>query len=131
MTWMRFVRCVAAATLSSSLACSTPQTDIVATSTERIGEYYVAQAHAADGRISLQVCTTSGADIDRIAGRIVQQLLNQGYAGVTLELGPAASGGAAEVTRVNWSREHGSRVEAPVTADQQRCRDGHPHGASS
>ena len=126
---MRLVGCGAAATLSSTIACSTPQTDIVATSAERIGEYYVAQAQAADGRLSLQVCTTRGANIDRIAGRIVQQLLNQGYAGVTLELGPPGSGGEAAVTRVIWSRDHGSRVEAAVTADQQRCRD--PHGASS
>ena len=131
MSLMRLAPCVAAVALSSMPACSAPQTDIVATSTERIGEYQVSEARRADGKLSLQVCTAPGANIDRIAARIVQQLLNQGYADVTLELGPPASESQAEVTRVTWSRSQGRRVVSSVSSNLQRCRDGHPHGASS
>jgi hypothetical protein len=131
MSLMRLAPCVAAVALSSMPACSTPQTDIAATSTERIGEYQVTEARRADGQLSLEVCTAAGANIDRIAARIVQQLLNQGYADVTLELGPPPSGSQAEVTRVTWSRDKGRRVVSGVSANLQRCRDRVPHGASS
>jgi hypothetical protein len=121
---------VAAAALSTS-ACSTPLTDIVATSTERTGEYQVAQARRADGRMSLDVCTAPGANIDGIAERIVQQLLNQGYTDVTLELGPPASEVRSSVTRVTWTRDQGRRVESVEPGNRQRCRDWEPHGGSS
>ena len=117
--------------LAAAVACSSPPTDIVATSTEAIGEYHVTEAHRNE-RLVMRACVADGADTDQIAARIVQQLVNHGYSGIELELiGRAAEGGGAAVTKVTWSRTQGRRVEGHSRAAANPCAQQPGHEPSS
>jgi hypothetical protein len=117
--------------IAALVACSPPSTDIVATSTEAVGEYHVIEAQRGD-RLVLRACVAEGADTDRIAARIVQQLVNHGYSGIELELvAPAPQGDGVAVTRVSWNREQGRRIEGQTHASRNPCAQQAVHGRSS
>jgi len=76
---------IAAAALLTASACTPPQTDIVATTTEDVGDYRLIQT--VEGRRLLgRVCVANPTHADEIARRIVQQVASMHYEQVQLEL---------------------------------------------
>ncbi len=121
---------IAAAT--AAFGCTTPHTDIVATSTESTGAYHVIEARRGD-RLFLRACLTKAAEADLIGARLVQQLVNHGYQGIDLELIESAGGdgrGGAAV-KMTWSRDSGSRIEGRTRIEQNPCAAEPAHGSSS
>lgn len=65
--------------------CGTPRTDIVATTTEDVGEFHV-QSSDSGGQLVGQVCIEKRQHADEIVGRIIQQLANHHYRSITLDV---------------------------------------------
>jgi hypothetical protein len=106
------VACLAIAAACVAAACEAPETDIVATSTEAVGNFSLSgavQGNAYEGR----VCVDEPGHADEIARRIVQQLANHQFSTVTLDVyspdGPVA--------RFASGRNGFTRAGAPAAPD--------------
>jgi hypothetical protein len=114
-----------------SAGCSTPPSDIVATSTESTGEYQVVDVRRSD-RLFVRACIGENTDPERVGARLVQQLVDHGYAGIDLELIAPARGHEPRsvVTRITWSPTEGRR-QAARTEEAGRPCPPTVHGTSS
>ena len=99
----------ALATAAAS-ACAPPETDIVDTNTERVGDYSVVAARDGDA-LHANVCVAVPANASSVAHRIVHQLMSRGYRTITLDLYAPPQ---RPVRRVVWTPE--ARTDAPLTA---------------
>jgi len=96
--------------LASASACAPPDTDIVATNTEAVGEYDVLAARDGDA-LHAAVCLTRPKRASRVADRVLQQLMSRGYRTITLDM-YAAPG--RPVQRVVWTPA--ARTDGPIAA---------------
>src|SRR5689334_1368445 len=90
----RHSSCVFAAVIAAAVfmgACRPERTDIVATTSEDVGQYYV-HSTASEGQLVGEVCIDQRQHADEIVTRIVEQLKNHSYQRITLDLfsGPDA-----------------------------------------
>jgi hypothetical protein len=101
---------VGAGALAAALvSCSRPLTDIVATSTEDVGDYEVIDASGTD-RLKATVCVAQTAHAEVIAERLVRQWANHGIDEIALEIvGPPQDGGV-DVVHFTWAAGDGARI---------------------
>jgi dienelactone hydrolase len=71
--------------VTAAVACGTPGTDIVATTTEDVGDFHVRSSDS-NGAVTGDVCIEKAAHADEIVRRILQQLANHSYRAVTLNV---------------------------------------------
>jgi hypothetical protein len=95
--------------VAGASGCSQPQTDIVATNTERVGDYDVVAARNGDA-LHASVCLSDPDRGNGVADRVLQQLMSRGYRQITLDLYTARQ---QPVQRVVWTPKN--RTSAAVT----------------
>src|SRR3954463_7702284 len=66
-------------------ACAPPDTDIVATNTERVGDYSVVAERDGDA-LHANICVGGPARATEVADHFLQQLLSRGYHTITLDM---------------------------------------------
>lgn len=76
---------VVTAVLLLAFACRRPFTDIVATTTEDVGNYRLSST-VVDNALVGRVCIEDPAHAEEIARRLVEQLKNQNYRQMTFDL---------------------------------------------
>lgn len=89
-------------------ACHPPRTDIVNTTSEDVGQFYVRSTDSG-GQLVGEVCIERRQHADEIVARIIEQLKNHSYQTITLEL---FSGGDA-LGRYVWTPTSGQRRTDP------------------
>ena len=99
----------ALATAAAS-ACAPPDTDIVDTNTERVGDYSVVAERDGDA-LHANVCIGDPPRADLVAHRVLDQLMSRGYHTITLDLYAPPQ---RPVQRVVWTPD--ARTNAPLTA---------------
>ena len=92
----RVVACALFAAAALSAACGRPETDIVATSTEDVGDYNVVGAARERDGLRATVCVANPAHADAVADRVLRQLYSHGLPAVTLDV----YGGQRAIARV-------------------------------
>ena len=120
MTRRRMWLMVGLSAVAAVASCSRPLTDIVATSTEDVGDYEVMNASGTDA-LTATVCVARAIHARPIAERIVQQWANHGFNAIALEMvGPRPDGGIA-VMHFTWRSGQGARITDPVAAPRSPC----------
>jgi hypothetical protein len=110
----------AGAVAAALVSCSRPLTDIVATSTEDVGDYEVIDTSGTD-RLKATVCVAQTAHAETIGERLVRQWANHGIDEIALEIvGPPQDGGA-DVVHFTWASADGARVTDRVRAARSPC----------
>jgi hypothetical protein len=99
----------AVATAAAS-ACAPPDTDIVDTNTERVGDYSVVAERDGDA-LHANICVGDPPRADAVAHRVLHQLMSRGYHTITLDMYAPPQ---RPVRRVVWTPE--ARRDAPLTA---------------
>jgi hypothetical protein len=94
---------------AAAAGCAPPDTDIVATNTERVGDYSVVAARDGD-TLHANVCVGVAANAGDIAHRVLHQLMSRGYRTITLDLYTPPQ---RPVQRVVWTPD--ARTDAPLT----------------
>jgi len=105
---LRAALCIAATAAAS--ACAPPDTDIVATNTEAVGEYDLAATRDGDA-LRANVCLAQPERADSVADNVLHQLMSRGYKSITLDMYAAP---ARPVRRVVWTPA--ARTDGPLTA---------------
>jgi hypothetical protein len=95
---------------TTMFGCAPPDTDIVATNTEQVGDYYVVATHDGD-TLHANVCIAVPRNASDVANRVLQQLMSRGYRTITLDMYAPTQ---RPVQRVVWTPE--TRTDGPVTA---------------
>lgn len=116
--WQTVVSGIAAATMS----CSPPLTDIMATSTEDVGDYEIVEQASTDDTLTATVCVARPPNAHTVAQRIIQQLLNHGFGTMKLDIVAQQPNGQSENTHVIWTAHNGFRVIGRDRAPKNRCR---------
>ena len=98
-------------------ACAPPDTDIVATNTERVGDYSVAAARDRD-TLHANVCIGIPGNASDIANRILQQLMSRGYRTITLDVYTPSQ---RPVQRVVWTPDRRTNESLTAAPPQQFC----------
>src|SRR5689334_17986546 len=88
--------------------CAPPDTDIVATNTERVGDYSVAAARDGD-TLHANVCVGAPGNATDIANRVLQQLMSRGYRTITLDMYAPPQ---RPIQRVVWTPD--TRTDGPL-----------------
>src|SRR3954451_18858432 len=70
---------------AAAAACAPPDTDIVATNTEAVGDYSVVAARDGD-TLHANVCVSVPARANEVAHRVLHQLMSRGYRSITLDI---------------------------------------------
>lgn len=91
------------------VGCAPPDTDIVATNTEQVGDYSVGGARAGD-TLHANVCIGVPGHANDIANRVLQQLMSRGYRTITLDLYAPPQ---RPLQRVVWTPD--ARTDGPLT----------------
>lgn len=99
----------ALATAAAS-ACAPPDTDIVDTNTERVGDYSVVAERDGDA-LQANVCVGEPARTDAVAHRVLHQLMSRGYHTITLDVYAPPQ---RAVRRIVWTPD--ASTNAPLTA---------------
>jgi hypothetical protein len=113
--------CVLAVTLAA-IGCRQPATDIVAISTEDVGDYSM-RASRDGGVLKAMVCVARPARAGMVADRILHQLYSRGLTRATLDI-YSESGG---VVRVDWNA--GVRREEPLAGAPPGAGCGRAHSS--
>ena len=90
--------------------CSPPQTDIVATVSEDVGPFDIADARAEGDQLSARVCVANADAAEKVVDRVLLQLRNKGYQRIELDV--IAEGGERQL--VVWTPA--GRQAQPSTA---------------
>jgi hypothetical protein len=99
-----------ALTTAAMYGCAPPDTDIVATNTERVGDYSVVAARDGDV-LHASVCVGLARHANDVADRVLRQLMGRGYRTITLDLYARPE---RPVHRVVWTPD--ARTDGPLTA---------------
>ncbi len=117
-----------AACVVSIDACSRPLTDIVATTSEDVGPWDVANAQARDRTLTANVCMHRSGSADEISNRLLLQLINKGYDRIELAMFAPASEGGAVRQQVSWTAQGGKQLQPESQASDNPCATV-PHGS--
>lgn len=100
--------------LAGTLACGDrPLTDIVATASDDVGPFDIANAQTTDATLKANLCIERAAEADTIIDRVLFQLRNKGYQRIELDVVPA--GGEGRRTAV-WTPREGTQVSGAAAA---------------
>jgi hypothetical protein len=125
----RLLRCaLIAACVVSIDACSRPLTDIVATTSEDVGPWDVANAQARDRTLTANVCMHRPGSADDISDRLLLQLINKGYDRIELAMYAPASEGGAVRQQVSWTAQGGKQLQPESQVSDNPCATS-PHGS--
>lgn len=100
------------------MAPGMPLTDVTATNTEDTGPYDVVERQVQGGRYVLTVRADEPERAERIAGKLVYQLLPRTPDEVVVEVGGTGSGNDPAPRRITWRRP------APPLADARPFEGG-------
>jgi hypothetical protein len=95
---------------AAASACAPPDTDIVATNTERVGDYSVVGERDGDA-LHASVCVGVPARASDVADSVLHQLMSRGYRTITLDMYAPPR---RPVQRVVWTPD--ARTSGPLTA---------------
>jgi hypothetical protein len=87
-----------------SMAPGMPLTDVTATNTEDTGHYVVVERHGEGGRYTLTVRADQPGRAERIADKLVYQLLPYSPDEVVIEVHGTNSDSGAAPRRITWRR---------------------------
>lgn len=104
-----------------STACSAPDTDILAVSSEGVGAWDVAQAQVDGTTLTADVCISDLDVADAVSHRLLMQLKNKGYERIDLAMYATAEGGGARVEKVAWTPDQGKQMQQGRQAAQNPC----------
>jgi hypothetical protein len=131
ITFRPFSCALLAACLVSISACSRPLTDIVATASDDVGPWDVANAQARDRTLTATVCMHAPGSADQISDRLLLQLVNKGYDRIDLAMfAPAGEGGAVR-RQVSWTAQQGKQMQAESPASDNPCATSQHGGEQS
>jgi hypothetical protein len=108
-------------TLVATGACSPPMTDIVATNTEFVGEWDVANAQANGGTLKADVCMSNLEAADEVSDRLLMQLRSRGFERIDLALIGKDSNGSVQQRGVVWTPREGKQMQAAGSVGEDRC----------
>jgi len=106
MGWIAIFCCSVAIAAS---ACSPPLTDVIATSTEDVGPYDVVAIVDGDRGFTATVCMADASHASAVSERVIDQLIDHGYATITLHLVAMSPNGPTAVKQVHWTPQDGIR----------------------
>jgi hypothetical protein len=93
-----------------SMAPGMPLTDVTATNTEDTGHYVVVERRGEEGRYTLTVRADQPERAERIAEKLVYQLLSYSPDEVVIEVRGADGDGGAAPRRITWRSPPAPRV---------------------
>jgi hypothetical protein len=113
-----------------SLGCSQPFTDIVATNTEAVGAWDVANAQANGTQLTADVCMQQMDAADEVSDRLLLQLRNKGYDRIQLAM-YAPDGEQSQKQQVTWSTRNGKQMQGASQASDNPCANPHQGGETA
>ena len=100
--------------LAGTLACGDrPITDIVATASDDVGPFEIANAHTTDATLTANLCIEQASEADTIIERVLFQLRNKGYQRIELDVVPASGEGRRMAV---WTPREGTQVSGAAAA---------------
>jgi hypothetical protein len=108
--------------LAGTLACDRPITDIVATASDDVGPFEIANEHTTDATLTANLCIEQASEADTIIERVLFQLRNKGYQRIELDVVP--TGGEGRRLAV-WTPREGTQVNGVAAAGGENpCASG-------
>ncbi len=113
---------IAQALFVSSVACSPPMTDIVATVSEDVGHWDVINAHTQDRTLTADLCLARASSADAVSERVLMQLRSRGLERVDLTM-YGREGREVKSQKVSWTLASGKQLQEASTSGQNPCGD--------
>ena len=107
---------------AAASACAPPDTDIVDTNTERVGDYSVVAQRDGDA-LHANVCIGDAPRADAVAHRVLHQLMSRGYQTITLDMYAPPQ---RPVQRVVWTPNARSDAQLTAAPPQHFCQTTSP-----
>jgi len=103
---------------ASASGCAPPDTDIVDTNTERVGDYSVAATRDGD-TLHANVCVGAPARVNEVEHRVLHQLMSRGYCSITLDVYAPPQ---RPVHRVVWTPDAQTNTSLSAAPPQHFCQ---------
>ena len=109
--------------LAGTVACSRPNTDIVATVSEDVGAWDVLNAQAQGPTLTADVCMERAGSADDVSERLLMQLRAKGFQQIDLTM-YGRDGKETQVRKVRWTPTSGKQMQQGAAAGQSPCTTG-------
>lgn len=109
-----------ALSIAFSVGCSQPFTDIVATNSEDVGAWDVANAQVNGTQLSADVCMQQMDEAEAVSDRLLLQLRNKGYDRIQLAM-YAPDDGQVQRQQVTWSTTGGKQMQGASQSGENPC----------